>query len=109
MYYLEDGVASSALIPVQLQVRYPLSTDSELFSGHSSVYPNPGKDRFCISIPESFQEADLRIMDILGKEILFVPLEKASTWVEIPYTKPGIYLFIVSVDQNLEQHRIIIQ
>jgi len=109
MYYLEDGVASSALIPVQLQVRYPLSTDSELYSGKTSVYPNPGKDRFCISIPEPFQEADLRIVDILGKEILFVPLEKASTWVEIPYTKPGIYLFIVSVDQNLEQHRIIIQ
>jgi hypothetical protein len=109
MYYLEDGMASSALIPVELQVRYPLSADSEKISGHTSVYPNPGKDRFCITIPEPFQEASLRIVDMLGKEILFMPLELASTWVEVQNTEPGIYLFIVTIGQNQEQHRIIIQ
>jgi hypothetical protein len=109
MYYLEDGAASSALIPVQLHVGFPSTAGDELASGSSSVYPNPGKDRFNITIPESFKEASLRVVDMLGKEILFMPLEEASTWVEIHYTKPGIYLFILSIDQNQEQHRIIIQ
>ena len=109
MYYLDDGMASSALIPVLLQIRYPLSAGAEQISGRTSVYPNPGKDRFCITIPEPFREANLRIVDVLGKEIASMPLEQASTWIEVGNTEPGIYLFIVSVDQNLEQHRILIQ
>ena len=109
MYFLEDGMASSALIPVYLQVRYPLHAGSELRSGLTSVYPNPGKERFCVTIPEPFQNASLRIVDMLGKEIVSMPLEQASTWVEIGNTKAGIYVFIVTVDQKPEQHRIIIQ
>ena len=109
MYYLEDGAESSALVPVHLHVGYPLSAEDELSSVSSSIFPNPGKDRFCISIPEPFQEASLRVLDILGNEILFLTLEEASTWVDIQNTKPGIYLFILSIDQNLEQHRIIMQ
>ncbi len=109
MYYLEDGRASSNLVPVQLHVRYPLSAEDERLSGPSSIFPNPGKDRFCINIPETFQEASLKVVDMLGKEILYLPLEEASTWVDIQSTKPGIYLFILSIDQNQEQHRIIIQ
>ncbi len=109
MYYLEDGSESSALIPVQLHVRYPLSANSELFSGLSSVFPNPGKDRFCISIGESYMEAHLMVVDMMGREILSMPLEQASNWVDIPDTKPGIYLFILSIDQKQEQHRIIIE
>jgi hypothetical protein len=108
MYYLEDGAASSALIPVKLQVRYPLSADSELLSGHSSVYPNPGRDRFCITIGVPFSEAHLMVLDVLGKEILSMPLEQASNWIDISYTKPGVYLFILTIDQKQEQHRIII-
>ena len=109
MYYLDDGRTSSTLVPVQLHVRYPLSSDQESSSLFTSVYPNPGRDRFCINIPESFMQASLRVVDMLGKEILYRPLEVASTWVELPFTKPGVYLFILSVDQKLEQHRIIIQ
>ncbi|MCP4647711.1 MAG: T9SS type A sorting domain-containing protein, partial [bacterium] len=109
MYYLEDGDESSTLIPVYLQVGYPLSAEDELLSGLSSIFPNPGRDRFCVTIPEQFQAASLRVVDMLGKEILFLPLEEASTWVDIQNTKPGIYLFILSIDQNQEQHRIIIQ
>jgi len=109
MYSLEDDAESSTLVPVHLHVRYPLSAEDELSSASSSVFPNPGKDRFCISIPEPFQDASLRVLDMLGKEILFLPLEEASTWIDIQNTKPGIYLFILSIDQNLEQHRIIMQ
>lgn len=109
MYYLEDGMATSALIPVYLQVRYPLSADAELQPLRTSVYPNPGRDRFCITLPEPFMEADLRVVDMLGKEVFFRPLEQPTTWVDIQGTNPGIYLFILTFDQNQEQHRILIQ
>jgi len=109
MYYLEDGTASSSLIPVQLHVRYPQSARDELPTGKSSIFPNPGKDRFHVTIPEPFQEAYLRVVDMLGKEICFLQLDEASSWVEIQNTKPGVYLFILFIDQNREQHRIIIQ
>jgi hypothetical protein len=109
MYYLEDGITYSTLVPVQLHVGYPLSANGDPTTGHSSVFPNPGRDRFCITLKEPFQEARLRVVDLLGREILSLKLEEAISWVEIRNTKPGVYLFILSVDQNLEQHRIIMQ
>ncbi|MDF1575012.1 MAG: Ig-like domain-containing protein [Bacteroidales bacterium] len=109
MYYLEDGAASSALVPVLLEVRYPLYAEDELLAGRSSVYPNPGRDRFHITIREPFREAQLKVVDMLGKEILLLQLEEARSWIEIENIKPGVYLFILNIDQNIEQYRIIIQ
>jgi hypothetical protein len=108
MYYLEDGTTNSTLVPVQIHVGYPLSEDAQP-QGHYSIFPNPGKDRFCITLPEPFQEAYLKVVDMLGKEIVYLKLEEATNWVVIQNTKPGVYLFILYVDQNLEQFRIIMQ
>jgi len=109
MYYLEDGTTYSTLVPVQLHVRYPLSAESGPVYGSTSIFPNPGKDRFCITIPEPFLEASLRVVDMVGREIVHMALEEPTSWVEIQNAKPGVYLFILSIDQNLEQHRILIQ
>lgn len=109
MYYLEDGTTYSSLVPVQLHVGYSLSADDDQSAGHSTIFPNPGKDRFCITIPDPFQEAWLKVVDMQGKEIVYLQLEELTNWVEIRNTKPGVYLFILSVDQNLEQYRIIMQ
>ncbi|MCD4711313.1 MAG: T9SS type A sorting domain-containing protein, partial [Bacteroidales bacterium] len=109
MYYLEDGTTYSTLVPVQLHVRYPLSAESGPVYGSTSIFPNPGKDRFCVTIPEPFLEASLRIVDMVGREIVHMALEEPTSWVEIQNAKPGVYLFILSIDQNLEQHRILIQ
>jgi len=46
---------------------------------------------------------------MLGKEIVNLKLEESISWVEIRNTKPGVYLFILNIDQKLEQFRIIIQ
>jgi hypothetical protein len=109
MYYLEDGTTSSALIPVLLQVNYPLSAGDRDWAPGTSVFPNPGKERFCVRISGNFGEADLRVTDVLGREILHRPVEEAVTWVELPDCQPGIYLFILTVDKYQEFHRIIIE
>ncbi len=109
MYYLEDGLTASALVPVLLQVDFPLSAADREMVIHTSIFPNPGKERFCVRIDGNFEEADLRVTDVLGREILNRPVEEAVTWVEVPDCQPGIYLFILNVDKNQVFHRIIIE
>jgi hypothetical protein len=109
MYYLEDGTTFSTLIPVHLQVEYSTSAEGEPSLSRSMIFPNPGRDRFCITLAEPFQEAYLKVVDMLGKEISNLKLEEAVSWVDIQNAKPGIYLFILSMDQIQEQHRILVQ
>lgn len=109
MYYLEDGRTSSSLVPVLLQVGYPLASGDREFETHTSVFPNPGRARFGIRITGPFQEADLRVLDAVGREILHQPLEEAVTWIRVPNGPPGIYLFVLTFDHHQELHRILIQ
>lgn len=108
MYYLDDGRSYSSLIPVFLQVQHPTHVAPDALMTRATIYPNPGDGRFNVSISEPFQDARLTVVDLLGREILQMDLENPSTWVEIGNTKPGIYLFNLSIDQNQEQHRIFV-
>ena len=108
MYYLGDGTINSMLIPVLLQVGYPLSAGEQDRALQTSVFPNPGKERFCVRIDGNFEEAELRVTDMLGREVLHVPVIESVTWVELPGCQPGMYLFILNVDKNQNFHRIII-
>jgi len=109
MYYLEDGRSYSTLVPVYLHVGYGVSAGQDLFSGRATIFPNPGDGRYCITLSEPFEKAWLTVVDLLGREILQVPLEETTSWVEIRNCLPGIYLFNLSIDQKLEQHRILLQ
>jgi len=109
MYYLEDGRSYSTLVPVYLHVGYGVSEGQTLAPGRTNIFPNPGDGRFCITLSEPFEEAWLSVIDMLGREILHVPLEEATSWVEIQNKKPGIYLFNLSIDQKQEQHRILLR
>jgi hypothetical protein len=108
MYYLDDGRAYSTLVPVSLYVGYPADAPSALAPDRVSVFPNPGNGRFCISIQQPFGEAFLRVVDLMGREILQTELEGEVNWIEIENRVPGIYLFNLTIDQKPEQHRIII-
>jgi len=109
MYYLDDGQTFSSLIPVFLKVGFPASTPREVDQMYSSVYPNPGKERFCVKIPDSYQKASLQVHDLMGRTLMEMELEGSSTWIEMKDVAPGIYLFNVKVDQFMEQHRILIK
>jgi hypothetical protein len=109
MYYLDDGRAYSTLVPVSLHVGYPANNPQDQASDRVSVFPNPGQGRFCITIDQPFGEAFLRVVDLMGREILQMKLEGDVNWVNIENSVPGLYLFNLSIDQNIEQHRILIQ
>lgn len=108
MYYLDDGRAFSTLVPVSLYVGYPSEANSALVSNQVSVFPNPGDGRFCITIQQPFGEANLRVVDLMGREIFQRKLEGDVNWIELEDKVPGIYLFNLNIDQKFEQHRIVI-
>ena len=109
MYYLDDSRAYSTLVPVSLHVGYPADVPSDFAPDRVSVFPNPGDGRFCISIGQPFGEAFLRVVDMMGREIAQMKLEGEVNWINIDNSVPGMYLFNLTIDQNLEQHRILIQ
>lgn len=108
MYYLDDDRAFSTLVPVYLKVEYPLGSDPDVTQALSSVFPNPGEGRFCIKISQPFQKADLRVFDLMGREMSDLELFDASTWIELEYLSPGVYLFNLRIDGIVEQHQVII-
>lgn len=109
MYYLDDGNTFSSLIPVYLKVGFPTRVPQEVDPLFSSVYPNPGKERFCIKIGDTYQSASVQVLDLMSRAIMERKLEGSTTWIEVKDVVPGIYLFNVKVDQFMEQHRILIQ
>ncbi len=109
MYYLSDGQTLSTLVPVYLRVGFPTNDETDRLQLLSTVFPNPGKDRFCIQTGVSFLEASLQVVDMMGREVLDLRLDHSTTWIDIRDVVPGVYLFNVFVDQKMEQHRILIQ
>ncbi len=109
MYYLDDGRAYSTLVPVNLHVGYPAGVSQDVTRGQATIYPNPGKGRFCITIPGPFREATLKVVDLMGRELFIRELEEEVNWLDIEVGAPGIYLFNVTIDQHLEQHRILME
>ncbi|MCP4314066.1 MAG: T9SS type A sorting domain-containing protein [Bacteroidetes bacterium] len=108
MYYLDDSRAYSTKVPVYLNVRYPLGADPDLIRGAASIFPNPGNGRFCIEIPQEFNNSYLRVFDLIGREVAQMEIGGSTTWVELESLSPGVYLFNLTIDQIVEQHQVII-
>jgi len=109
MYYLSDGRAYSALVRVNLHVGYPSDAPEEQAQDHAAIFPNPGDGRFCIKLLQPFDEASLSVVDLMGREILSKTLEGEVNWISIDGGIPGMYLFNLTIDQDHEQHKILIQ
>lgn len=109
MYYLDDGRAYSTLVPVSLQVGYPVELSEYMSQERVSVFPNPGKGDFCITLSQTFGEALLEVVDMMGREVLHLELEGEVNWIHLEDQVPGMYIFNLSLDQYREQHRVLIQ
>ena len=63
------------------------SKDSEIL-----VYPNPGKDIFQVRT-QGLEGSQLRVTDVLGREILRTKILMNETQVELSHTPSGTYFF----------------
>jgi hypothetical protein len=111
-YFLDDGYTYSGLIPVTIRVGYPLAIPDLQQTADPNrfrVFPNPGTDRFFVEARERFLLAYLEVYDMTGRLVMERPLEDRITPIEIVQVEPGIYIFSIKLDNQLEQHRVIIQ
>jgi len=49
------------------------------------------------------------VTDITGREIIHVPLLNNLSRITIDDAEPGVYIFTVIIDHEMEMHRVIIQ
>jgi hypothetical protein len=109
MYYIDDGYTYSALVPVVLEVGFPLQVSATSHGKATTMFPNPASGRIYIQLSASFQSASLRILDLTGRQILHQELQDAESWIDMQGVPPGVYMFNVEVDQNFETHKIILR
>ncbi len=111
MYYLHDGYTYSTLVPVYLKVGFALNLEENRQNSNNrfSIVPNPGKELFHIRTTILFRSASLRVVDMMGREVAFETLEDSDSWIRLEDLEPGVFIFSIQFDNNLELHRIIIQ
>ncbi len=83
-----------------------------LFENSISIYPNPAKDYFIISMPSTITtEGFLEIANQLGKRVEFMKLSINTSFHEINTSKlePGIYFVTIQIGQRaLDTKKIVI-
>lgn len=68
-----------------------------------NVYPNPVADALHISLPVSFSQGSVQIMDLLGNVISTEPVESPSgseVGIQVGHLCPGIYIVILHDKDN---------
>ena len=111
-YYLNDGTSNSTLVPVSIRVGFPVGQEKALtgFDGTQfTIYPNPGKDIFFIKASQLYDDASVTVTDMTGREIMREPIINISTRINIKDVVPGVYIFSIIFDYEMEMHRVIIQ
>jgi len=70
-----------------------------------SVYPNPASDNLEVICPDC---KDVKIIDIIGKQRLFVNGEKARN-IDISFLENGIYFVIMNTTAGVKQQKIVVK
>jgi len=80
-----------------------VSIKEQEYLQYISVYPNPAKDKLYIAINDgSFAEAEIKIIDLLGKEMLVTNSFNKNIDIDISSFSAGIYFVTIESIQNSE-------
>jgi hypothetical protein len=69
-----------------------ITSAQSLIQRSLSIYPNPGKDIFHVQT-QGLEGSQLRVTDVLGREILRTKILMNETQVELSHTPSGTYFF----------------
>jgi len=111
MYYLDDGYSFSTLVPVTIRVGFPVAiaaTGSTGSGDRFEIWPNPGRGVFHIRARVPFDEAQVVVTDLLGREIEVLRLVKTESILRLEHVQPGLYILRIGEDQAYEVHQIIV-
>lgn len=76
-----------------------------------NIYPNPANDFVVVELENGFDEIDVRVMNLLGQEVMHETYNDASQNIRLNTTKlkPAVYLVKVTTDGKTSTRRISIQ
>jgi hypothetical protein len=77
----------------------------ELTANQISIYPNPAKDVLHVELPEQDEQVIIRIMDVLGQELISMTAEQAQSALKAEFniTELPNGLYFVNVTSGQEQ------
>lgn len=89
---------------------FTLSTnDIALNNNEFTLTPNPAKSKLHIRLPQSFENAEVAIYDVLGKKVYARTLSALSSSIDVSKWNNGIYLVRVSNGTTTQTKRFIKQ
>jgi hypothetical protein len=74
-------------------------------SSRISIYPNPAKD--FISVKDMHQDGRIRIVDMSGKTILCIPIDKNPSTIMLKDIKKGTYLLQITQSNNVSSFKLV--
>jgi FG-GAP-like repeat len=80
----------------------PVNVKNKPKTPHLTVYPNPTHDLLIIKIPSELMTAsELTVRDILGKEIMVLPVSGSIAQVPVYYFPSGVYSVILTDEHGV--------
>lgn len=71
-----------------------------------SIYPNPCNDILNINIPNNYKETEIKIFDILGKEVLRKKITCGTNAIDISNLKQSMYFIEIYTDKGKTIERL---
>lgn len=87
---------------------FTLSTDSFSMAG-LKLYPNPANDFFAIELPNNIENSTVKILDILGKEVMQKQISKVENRINTSALSHGNYIVKVLFEDKSYATTLIIQ
>jgi hypothetical protein len=88
---------------------YGLVGEDEITTGNIQIYPNPATIFIRISLPNSFEKAELKIYNSLGQLVFEDAITSENTVVNVSGFERGIYLVLIETDEGVLKEKLIIR
>jgi len=86
-----------------------LSTDDFNVGLDFSLSPNPAKDKFVVTLPNTVENAQLEVFNVLGKRVLAKEISDIDSTVNVSNWNSGIYLVRISNGETSQTKRLVKQ
>ena len=73
------------------------------------IYPNPTQDFFFVQLSNQVHDSQLKIYDVLGKEVSQQTLNKTQSEISVSHLETGIYIIEVSQGNNKFIEHIVVK
>jgi GEVED domain/Secretion system C-terminal sorting domain len=84
------------------------NTDFETLKDLCLIYPNPSTGQFNYHLPNGINNAELAVLDMLGRELMRIPAILSEGFIDLSEFKSGTYFFKVLFGNRMVIKKIVI-